>query len=145
MKLLTTVPFSGFYETMHSDAINYLEYAKAYVDQMSTGLEFDSLDSPREYNFATDRIFTKIDVKNVKAMLDSVDKETFDRVCTEHFTSYAGFISGYDCNWEEWGNVIDWDHNQIGALLEAFLDEDIEEQIYDHLRGNGFIEFNDEE
>ena len=141
MKLLTTVPFSGFYESIHSEAIDNVEYAKAYVREMSTGLEFDSLDSPEYYNFSTDRIFAKISLENAQALLNNVDKDRLKEVCKEHFTSYDGFISHYDTDWKQWGEIQDWDHNQLGALLESFLDEDIEEQIYEVLRSNGYIEY----
>ncbi len=146
MKLLTTVPFSGFYESIHSEAIDREDYARAYVNELSSGLEFDRLDSPREYNFTTDRIFAKMPLIAARYMLDNVNVTIFTKLCKDTFTSYDGFISHYSPDWTEWDkDITKWDHNQLGVLLTAFINDDsVEEQIADTLASNGYTEIYDD-
>ena len=195
-KLLTTIPFGGFYETCWSQAIddeeeNYAEFfanemqeeiadylrlsesevaeilfratdykiaynrfAKAYADAYdkwisdalgwNVGLKFESLDSPREYNFYTDRIFCYIPLESVKRLFDISAKEDHKRlkeVIRERFTSRDGFISFYSNNLEEWVNkpIYQWDHNEIGTLLIAIAPpfDDASWEFYEDMAYNG--------
>jgi hypothetical protein len=166
--LLTTIPFQGFYESVHSmyidDAIdsnfddrqgsgdaktpweldlNYrkacVEYAKRYAYKFAQELglktlAFESLDSPREYNFTTDRIFCTIDLDEVKALRDSIDTETLENAVKEKFTSRDGFMSFYqnsltDTGQEKrtWDKPLDeWDCNQVALLIELKAEEELD-------------------
>ena len=113
----------------------YLEYAKLYVEAFEKWLnnetnlkhevafEFESLTSPREYNFETDKIYARIKLSDVLFMFENTKKETLTAVCKELFTSRDGFISHYDAEWITWGHVSTWDHNQVKALLYAFMND----------------------
>lgn len=197
-KLLTTIPFGGFYESCWSQAIddeeaNYAEffanelqeeqgiadylrlsesevaeilfrvtsydiayrrfaksYAEAYNKWISdelgwnVGLEFESLVSPREYNFCTDRIFCYIPLESVKRLFEMSAKEDHKRlkeVIKERFTSRDGFISFYSNNLEEWVNkpLNQWDHNEIGTLLIAVTPrfDDASWTFYEDMSYNG--------
>src|SRR5574337_795111 len=159
------IPFSGFYESYWSDAIDHeieqlaewkaedededldedeiktilndsLDHAKArglvakaYVEAyenfvneetgLQIALDYESLSSPREYNFTTDRIFCTISAEDVQALWEYVDKAEFDKVCRKHLTSRSGFHSFYDPDYTTWGELEEWDHNQLSMLLEA--------------------------
>ena len=122
------------------------EYAKSYVDILRdlTGLKsltFEELSSPREYNFSTDRIFVSISRNDVAKMLFNVRQELKTQI-QESFTSRSGFISFYSNQLSDWSKIDEWDHNQIGTILTAYLKKkhsDIEEEILEILYGDGSV------
>jgi hypothetical protein len=132
--------FEGLFQTSNGDRRTRLEelamwsvnwspvheaYAKAYTENLAEefGLKllFEALISPREYNFATDRIFAYIPLTEVYRLRRQVCEATFVECCIENFTSRSGFASHYDPNPQLWGPVKDWDHNQIGTLVQAYI------------------------
>jgi hypothetical protein len=162
---LTTVPFSGFYNSVHADEIdreieqqaeywqdecgrdlpefmvnlwegvNYREayelYAKGYCQAFGwhvldhDALIFDELNSPREYNFTTDRVFAYIPrhVLNDLAA-NHVDWSHMAKLVARKFTSRDGFASYYSADLVEWPHDLgEWDHNQVGTLLECLADQ----------------------
>lgn len=151
-RMVTMVPFSGFYETIHSDRLErffideelpqeeqdklweeidwkteQIDYCKEYLRVLSKilgfTLEFESMVSPREYNFTTDRLFAYIkreDFEKLKAGIDDIKMEEYVK---DHFTSYDGFSSFYSNCWDDWlDQKEEFDHNQIGSLLECHLE-----------------------
>ena len=155
-KLLTTIPFSGFYYSIHDDEIDQAlkqeftdcqgnenaelsyrawdsmqwgnvrnEYAKEYAEQFAHEFKikylcFESLSSPREYNFSTDRIFCEIDYSELCGIIKTFNLKAFADFVRERFTSRDGFISFYPAELAEWGRVESWDHNQCGTALEFY-------------------------
>lgn len=94
----------------------------------SIGLKFESMDSPREYNFTTDRIFCHIPLKTVRALFKASAAEyhvSLRAAIRERFTSRDGFISGYPNGLDSWLSkpLREWDHNEIGTLLVAMTGE----------------------
>lgn len=168
-KLITAVPFSGFYNTIHGDLFDrelehdtdyfshevhvnkeaadlYISemqdcvdwqkaheaYAKDYVELFNeyfegeTGvkldLEFESLESPKFYNYSNDRIFAYITPEKLKEVYQAAKKSAFAERIKERFTSYDGFASFYSNDIEQWpDDVLEFDHNEIETLLQAFL------------------------
>lgn len=143
--------FSGFYESIHSSnfdreeewiieeyegktwddfdfAHDYLGYCKSYVKQVNSilglNLEFVELTSPREYNFSTDRIFCTITKKDLKKISTALDTETMKDLVKRRFTSRDGFHSFYSSDINEWKEkkLEDWDYNELGTLLEAYVE-----------------------
>ena len=112
----------------------------------SEGAGFTEMDSPRCYNFATDRVFASIPTAWVEGMHNAVDMEVLDRVAAERHTSRSGFVSFYSPDWLTWGGTSKWDHNQLLTLLLAYLEtvgedaDEMEESILDHLEGNGIFD-----
>jgi hypothetical protein len=155
MTFSALVPFSGFYYSVHSDAIDREEemlfednnlahlqeyfqrdfdyrkaydlYAREYVstlsDLISIGLEYEEMVSPREYNFMTDRIFAKVTRTDMARMLKAVRGEKLNRIVEDMFTSRSGFISHYSNDIKDWGPINCWDHNQVGAVLAAYVED----------------------
>lgn len=157
-KFLATVPFSGFYESIHSDEVDraleniltdretgavpapdfiqeaawmgidypsiYEKYAECYAESLLQWLglygEFESMSSPREYNFGTDRMFVHLTRADVVRIWKNTPRDIFEESCKERFTSYDGFRSFYSPDWRTWGKLTEWDHNQLGTLLGAF-------------------------
>ena len=157
---LSTIPFSGFYNSLHSqeidhvfeqmltdrdsgsenapdyiqeaasDAIDfsgvYLDYGRAYAESLLHWAElkgsYESMSSPKFYNFETDRLFVNLTLGDYRKIWRDTDKDAFTERCKEWFTPRDGFIPGYGNDWTQWGRLIDWDHNQIGTLLEVYLE-----------------------
>jgi hypothetical protein len=113
------------------------KYARSYVDnfagfvQQETGmnlaLEFEKLDSPREYNFGTDRIFAYIPVSVLETLKAAVSPGNLAEVIKERHESHSGFASFYTTNIEEWNAkpLADWDHNELETLLIAWMRQEI--------------------
>ncbi len=113
----------------------YDHIARAYVDQfnqhlideyeLDLDLKFESMQSPREYNFQTDRIFCEISEENVRKLREAVSDPALRQAIRERFTSRSGFISSYPNHLNAWNpNPLLWDHNELGTLLVALLDDD---------------------
>ena len=173
--MLTTIPFEGFYSTRHDDALDrvfhyafehcpalherafwavdwakaHAEYAKAYAQKwlevhMIKG-EFESLHSPREYNFTIDVIFCEVPLEQVIGLYHVTPIELLDKHAAERFTSCSGFISLYSPGWQGWGDVRNWDHNQVGTLMRAYQEHlgvmpEIEADVMEAYSGNGHFD-----
>ena len=182
--MIIQLPFSGFYESIHSSNIEYeldsgvftdhasgminndrlselaydaidwnelhLDYAREYVDNFNNkfdlNLVFESMTSPKEYNFSTDRIFCEINKKELKQLVKQTSKENLAKMAKSMFTTADGFISFYDNDYLTWGKIETWDFNQLYCLLMAWLETEhdisdwYDEEIYlmDSSQGNGF-------
>lgn len=175
--ITTTIPFSGFYNSLWSDELDqqetffvenyeedqkadgipapfrlpdeevceilwrvtdyregYVAIAKRYVEAFSElaserlgfdlGLTFDYLDQPREYNFQTDRIFCFIPPETVQrlfALSEANNHIALSALILERFTGCSGFIPFYPNDLGSWLDkpLSEWDHNEVGTLLEA--------------------------
>lgn len=90
-------------------------------------LHYESMVSPREYNFTTDRIFVDVPKRIVRKFfaISRRDKhKALARQIKRRCTSYDGFISSYENELEPWLEtpVEQWDHNELETLLLAVLD-----------------------
>ena len=125
----------------------YDHIARAYVDQfnqhlideyeLDLDLKFESLTSPREYNFETDRIFCEISEENVRKLRSAVSDPALRQAIKDRFTSCDGFISSYDNDLDDWStDLLTWDHNELGTLLVALLDdtEDWDWKIWERMQ-----------
>lgn len=111
----------------------YREIAEKYVPSFDAlvseaidlplGLEFEKMDSPKEYNFSTDRIYAHIALETVQALFNRLKPGTLAEVIRERFTSRSGFISHYSNDAAEWTEkpLDEWDHNELGTLLIAAM------------------------
>jgi hypothetical protein len=113
-----------------------LNYANALAAQFKIAMKFESLQSPKEYNFTTDRIFCEIELDEVKRIRAATDEKAFRDKIRERFTSCDGFISSYSNDLDEWDEIETWDHNEVGTLIEAYVEQESE-----LLRSDGFDQF----
>lgn len=99
-------------------------------------LEFDEIDSPREYNFGTDRLFARVGMPvllDLFALSAADGHKALSALVEERFTSCSGFASHYPNDLAAWLEkpVSEWDHNEVGTLFDAVAalsdEEDIEE------------------
>lgn len=102
-----------------------IEFCKEYVEEFSKDngikLEFESLDSPKFYNFTTDRIFCFIHPDEVSRLVKIVDRKALAELIKEKFTSRDGFSSHYASTFEEWkiDDIENLDHNMIETIIEC--------------------------
>jgi hypothetical protein len=109
---------------------DYVSAFAGYVQQetgLDLGLEFEKLESPREYNFGTDRIFARIPVSVLGTLKAAVTLGNLADVIKERHESRSGFASFYTTDIEEWNEkpLADWDHNELCTLLIAWMRQEI--------------------
>lgn len=114
------------------------EYAENFAAEFQIKMEFESMKSPREYNFSTDIIYCTIEPGEVQRIFAAVDKSSLDEVARETFTNRSGFISFYNPNFFNWGAITEWDHNQVGALIRAYVLQ--QNPDFDQWGENGLME-----
>lgn len=118
------------------------EYAETLAWKAGFHARFDGMDSPREYNFTTDRLYLAVTPATLQAWMREVDLAVLTRVAEQRHKSRSGFISFYSADWTEWGPVTEWDHNQAGTLMAAVLEtrgdlDSIEDDIESSLVDSG--------
>ena len=133
---LTADEFSGILLDVTDHSNCYLSIAHAYADAVNLtvseyldiplGLKFESISSPREYNFTTDRLFCYIPCDVVERLFAASAADGHSNllaVIKDRFTSYDGFLSHYDNELEPWlaKPLADWDHNELCTLLIAVM------------------------
>lgn len=132
--------------TEYSDA--YAEVAKAYVSTFETWLDdtlegdafvaFEEMTSPRYYNFETDRLFAGVSENAIREIAQRLADEAPDllpETFRDMFTSRDGFASHYDNAVPE-KDLAEWDHNELYALLCAWVShndvENLDYELYDY-------------
>jgi hypothetical protein len=111
-------------------ARDYVLAFAGYVKQetgVDLGMEFEKLESPREYNFGTDRIFAYIPVSVLGTLKAAVTLGNLAEVIKERHESRSGFCSFYTTDIESWNAkpLADWDHNELETLLIAWMRQEI--------------------
>lgn len=105
--------------------IEYCEaYTNAFADKYGLTLTFDEMTSPREYNFATDRIFCQVPRTQIDDIRKSVEKhKDWQQYIKDNFTSYDGFWSNYenDNTHDDWTRET-LDECQYSVVLKFWLD-----------------------
>ncbi|QDP51821.1 MAG: hypothetical protein GOVbin212_40 [Prokaryotic dsDNA virus sp.] len=110
----------------------YLELSKEFcfivwneLEDFIYKIEFESLKSPRFYNYSNDYIECKIKPKK-QAILNYIKKNynNWNEYLKDNYTSYDGFISSYDnyAGSEDWSNKNIFNKHQLCAVL-SFIAE----------------------
>jgi len=123
---------SEFYYNVSKDYAEGFIYEIERETGLSLNASFESVESPREYNFATDRLFIELPEESAVAFTNYIlanHKEELEELIKQRFTTRSGFISNYKNTLEAWGNPIEWDYNQLGTCFEIFAH--LEDSIYD--------------
>ena len=112
------------------------DYTNFYIDALNEKLKgftlkarYKCLESSREYNFETDRIFIEIEenhcIEFIKYIIQNYKKKLEKRI-EDKFRSRSGFISFYKNSIDLWTKDFkEWDCNMIGTCFELF---DLEEE-----------------
>lgn len=106
----------------HAIAARYVEEYQAWIKRehnLSIPLEFVTLQSPREYNFQTDRIFCNVHLASLQKLRSLWTDEQLQERISERFKSRDGFISFYDYFVNGWKDtpLEEWDHNELSVLF----------------------------
>jgi len=105
--------------------------------------EFESVTSPREYNFQTDSLYAYLSDDDTEKLLGKVAAEKLQTAATDIFTSRSGFMSFYPPNISEWPERSKWDHNHLYTVLLSWFDNDalnvIEADTCEDISGNGRV------
>ncbi len=91
--------------------------------ELVLGMTYKDMESPREYNFTTDRVFMQIPLDAVQRLMAFVPEAILGKVIRDDFTSRDGFMSWYSNDITEWlaKPLETWDHNEVGTLVKAAL------------------------
>jgi hypothetical protein len=117
---------AAFFDLLHTAGTYINERSpKTFLPELCTiKYDFESLESPKYYNYNTDRIYVKIDQTILQAMLSLVlthYKEGFFSLIADQYTSYDGFHSFHPNTFEEWpSNIAEWGEARLGTVLQAF-------------------------
>lgn len=130
----------------------FLETFNEYTG-LKIELKYKTMESPKEYNFETDRIFCEISEQHIKELYEHATGNplSFNEAITERFTSCSGFISSYSNVMQEWlqKSVADYDHNELATLLIASIKQEVSEddfnnevleKVLERARSNGEID-----
>ena len=110
------------------------------------GSEYIEIDSPKAYNFSTDRVFarTKIDDKVSEEIMNYIKdhQDEFEALLKEKFTARDGFIPYYSNDIKEWQKSLsDMDHNELSTIFECILGkegiESLNLSVLDYVMSNG--------
>lgn len=130
----------------------FIGYAKDYVESFARefkigSMVFESLKSPREYNFTTDEIFATLSLDDVQRLRNEVDERALRDMARQRHTSRSGFYSFYSPDIDEWGTLESWDRHQVGTLVMAYAEQesggwsqDVESTLMEGARCNGRLE-----
>ena len=109
------------------DYVAALEQEVSSLLGFKLGLTFESMISPREYNFGTDRIFAHIPAASVRKLLAIAKADNFAAladVLGEELTPRSGFMPFYDntpTGFLGSTRPADLDHNESAMLLQAAI------------------------
>ena len=147
------IDFGGFYHSIHSDEIdhriesfeidedkvNYKETCNSYCiefidsinDMLELNLKFIKIDSPKFYNFTTDKIEAEINENDFNKLKDTyLSNQEFVDYIELNSKSYSGFISFYN----SFNEVIKEDEillqYMFNYILKEYADE-IENYIFE--------------
>ena len=120
-----SVNTSYFYNQIAEDYTNlYIDALNERLKGFSLKANYKCFESPREYNFKTDRIFIEIEenhaVDFIKYLVKNYKKE-LEKKIQNRFTSRDGFNSFYKNSIDLWTKDFkEWDCNMIGTCFELF-------------------------
>lgn len=112
----------------------HIQYCKTYVscymewleeNGLDITLEYESLESPREYNFSTDSLYCYISKQDALKAFFFAGKDNINQSFEDRCTSCSGFISFYDNEIPE-KPISEWDHNELSMIFHAIEDHKLE-------------------
>ena len=105
-------------------------------NKLVDSIKFESVQSPREYNFENDSINCTISIsdENIKAIVNLLleNKELFAKYLKDNYTSYDGFISFFPNELDKWLEMTNIETFQENPHVLASLFEFILSNILDY-------------
>ena len=142
--------FDSIMQEICKDAVSKIE-EKLNEIGINCSIKYDTLISPREYNFSNDSINIEINFKKFSRVIEILEQNynSFSQYTKEHYTSRDGFISNYSSYASGWMEDLREDAeneaHKVGAVLDFILQEVEEykdENLYFDLCENAyFVEY----
>ena len=148
--------FSQNFEELKEEICNV--YAQNYFNdiEFETDIEldaqFESLGSQQTWLCRLDRFFIEVPTNKAHSLLKWIFDNKYqelENVVLRRFTPDDGYVPHYSNNLKEWGDYLEWDHNQIGTALLVFFDDssfnyDIHEKVSEVISGQLFNTLSDD-
>ena len=132
-------------------AQNYFNDIEVETD-IELDAEFESLGSQQTWLCRLDRFFIEVPTNKAHSLLKWIfdnKYEELEDVVLRRFTAQDGYIPHYSNSLKEWGDYLEWDHNQIGTALLVFFDDssfnyDIHEKVSEAIYSQIFNTLSDD-
>ncbi|OPF90229.1 hypothetical protein I8G32_02598 [Rhodopseudomonas palustris] len=126
--LLDVTDYSAAYLTLAKTYSAAFDHVVSAELDLKLSLVWEEMTSPRAYNFETDRIFCSMPLSVAEELLrrsEAAGHEILAEVIRKRFTSRSGFSSFYSNDINDWLEkpLEIWDHNEVGTLLAAMMDD----------------------
>lgn len=113
-------------------AKKYCDFVEGSLSDFVSSINFESIQSPRFYNFSNDSINCEIEFNDSlvdQYILDNYDE--FSQYIRDKYTSRDGFISFYENDASQWLDGWKEDSHKVGSILNFIcINEEIEEPYY---------------
>lgn len=122
--MLDCMDYRGAHEAMAKDYCDAFDsWAAQNIGTPEGSFVFESMDSPREYNFTTDRVYCTVPLSVMEQLRSGIDHSTMAEMIKERHSSRSGFISFYSNDVASWDDkeTADFDHNELGTVLSAAM------------------------
>ena len=129
--------FASIQNEICTDAVSKIE-EKLNEIGINCTINFETLVSPKYYNFSNDSINIEINFKKFSQVIETLEQnyDLFTQYIKENYTSRDGFISSYSSYASDWMEDLREDAenevHKVGAVLDFILQE-IEEYKDDDL------------
>ena len=110
------------------DAVSKIE-EKLNEIGINCTINFETLVSPREYNFSNDSINIEINFKKFSRVIEILEQnyDSFSQYIKEHYTSRDGFVSSHSSYASDWIKDLrenpENETHKVGAVLDFILHE----------------------
>lgn len=138
-----TFDYAGYRTDVSKECVGVIENELKHIG-IDVTITYQSLYSPKEYNFTSDSINVKYKVKNPKQINDYLlaNIEAFTAYIKRKYTSYDGFSSFWSNDAKVWlkdhlNNKKDLNHT-FGAILDFIFENEgyNVSDLYDSVQGN---------
>ena len=120
--------FASIQNEICKDAVSKIE-EKLNEIGINCSINFETLVSPKYYNFGNDSINIEINFKKFSQVVEILEQnyDSFSKYIKEHYTSRSGFISSYSNYSSDWiedlKNDAENETHKVGAVLDFILQE----------------------
>jgi hypothetical protein len=129
-----SVSFGDAYTDMARDWVQAFDlWMNENMGTPEGSFTFESMTSPRFYNFETDRVFCFVPQSVMESLYAGIDVEKLRETIESRHTSRSGFISFYENDLDSWQEKIAeglqyLDHNELQTILCAAIADLVAEE-----------------
>lgn len=99
-----------------------IDIIKSYIDEDAELIDYH-LQSPKYYNYSTDKIITNIKISDIKVVnIFKAHKEEVQKILTERYISHDGYWSFISNDIKKWYEKIKTDDMYISEAIKIILD-----------------------